>query len=231
MSARTYLGFLPWIVFARHRPRLARRRRVGRRRRPRHGRRDHVRVGPRPIGEGARDLLDRAVRLARGGGRAQPARSAGFPAALPQRRWRSGRWPCFAVASLAFQPFTEQYAREIVQRKYWNTSRFNRANVELTLMWAAVFVRDRRVAARRPARSRPGSAARSSTGCCRSASWCSGCARRRCAGATSSTTSRWASTPCSTSASSGKPPDAIVIHRGVEQGRSAGRVGRNSSAP
>jgi hypothetical protein len=45
----------------------------------------------------------------------------------------------FAVASLAFQPFTEQYAREIVQRKYWNSSRFNRANVELTLMWAAVF--------------------------------------------------------------------------------------------
>lgn len=27
-----------------------------------------------------------------------------------------------------------------MQRKYWNTSRFNRANVELTLMWAAVFV-------------------------------------------------------------------------------------------
>ena len=51
-----------------------------------------------------------------------------------------GALACFAVASLAFQPFTEQYAREIVQRKYWNTSRFNRANVELTLMWAAVFV-------------------------------------------------------------------------------------------
>ena len=51
-----------------------------------------------------------------------------------------GALACFAVASLAFQPFTEQYARELVQRKYWNTRRFNRANVELTLMWAAVFI-------------------------------------------------------------------------------------------
>lgn len=45
----------------------------------------------------------------------------------------------FAVASLAFQPFTEPYAREVVQRKYWATSRFSRINVELTLMWAVVF--------------------------------------------------------------------------------------------
>ena len=45
----------------------------------------------------------------------------------------------FAVTSLALQPFTEPYAREVVQRKYWTTSRFNRANVELTLMWAVVF--------------------------------------------------------------------------------------------
>ena len=51
-----------------------------------------------------------------------------------------GALACFAVASLAFQPFTEQYARELVQRKYWHTNRFNRANVELTLMWAAVFI-------------------------------------------------------------------------------------------
>jgi len=50
-----------------------------------------------------------------------------------------GALACFAVASLAFHPFTEQYAREVVQRKYWSTARFNRANVELTLMWAAVF--------------------------------------------------------------------------------------------
>ena len=51
-----------------------------------------------------------------------------------------GALACFAVASLAFKPFTEGYAEELVQRKYWNTHRFSRANVELTLMWAAVFV-------------------------------------------------------------------------------------------
>ncbi len=45
----------------------------------------------------------------------------------------------FAVASLAWQPFTEPYARELVQRKYWKTARFIRANVELTLMWSVVF--------------------------------------------------------------------------------------------
>src|SRR5205823_4866398 len=44
----------------------------------------------------------------------------------------------FAVASLAFQPFTEPYAREVVQRKYWTTARFTRTNVELSLMWAVV---------------------------------------------------------------------------------------------
>jgi len=50
-----------------------------------------------------------------------------------------GALAAFAVASLAFQPFTEPYAREIVQKKYWTTPRFTRANVELTLMWAVVF--------------------------------------------------------------------------------------------
>ena len=66
--------------------------------------------------------------------------------------------------------------------------------------------RDRGVADHgRGARDRA-SAPRSSTGSCRSASWCSASARRRCAGATSSTASRWASTQCSTSASSGTLP-------------------------
>ena len=50
-----------------------------------------------------------------------------------------GALALFAVVSLAFQPFTEPYAREIVQRKYWTTARFSRTNVELTLMWAVVF--------------------------------------------------------------------------------------------
>ena len=50
-----------------------------------------------------------------------------------------GALALFAVVSLAFQPFTEPYAREVVQRKYWTTARFNRANVELTLIWAVAF--------------------------------------------------------------------------------------------
>ncbi len=50
-----------------------------------------------------------------------------------------GALACFVIASLAWQPFTEPYARELVQRKYWKTARFARANVELTLMWAVVF--------------------------------------------------------------------------------------------
>lgn len=50
-----------------------------------------------------------------------------------------GALALFAVVSLAFQPFTEPYAREIVQRRYWTTARFNRTNVELSLMWAVVF--------------------------------------------------------------------------------------------
>jgi hypothetical protein len=51
----------------------------------------------------------------------------------------TGALAAFAVASLAWQPFTEPYAREMVQRKYWTTPRFTRANVELTLMWSVVF--------------------------------------------------------------------------------------------
>jgi len=50
-----------------------------------------------------------------------------------------GALALFAVVSLAFQPFTEPYAREVVQRKYWTTARFNRTNVELSLLWAVVF--------------------------------------------------------------------------------------------
>jgi hypothetical protein len=64
------------------------------------------------------------------------------PAGLLQRYHSAiaiGALALFAVASLAFQPFTQQYAREVVQRKYWTTPRFTRANVELTLIWAVVF--------------------------------------------------------------------------------------------
>ena len=138
MSARTYLGFLPWIVFAL----------IGR------GSLEGVAWGSVAALATATVIIcasvrDRSVKeleifsialfvsLAVAGALnqhdphrlLQPYDHALAVAALAG----------FAVTSLAFQPFTERYAREIVQRKYWNTSRFNRANVELTLMWAAVF--------------------------------------------------------------------------------------------
>jgi len=139
MSARTYLGFLPWIVFAL----------VGR-------------GSLEGVAWGAVAAVCTAGVIAIGSARTRSVKELEiFSLALflglavagalnqhdPQgflQRYHNGlavgALACFAVASLAFQPFTEQYARELVQRKYWDTHRFNRANVELTLMWAAVFV-------------------------------------------------------------------------------------------
>jgi hypothetical protein len=139
MSARIYLGFVPWIVFAF----------VGR-------------GSLEGFAWGAVAALIAGVAIAVTSARARSVKEleifsialfAGLAVAgaLDQhdpggflQRYQSaiavGALACFAVASLAFHPFTEQYAREVVQRKYWDTSRFNRANVELTLMWAGVFV-------------------------------------------------------------------------------------------
>ena len=138
MSARIYLGFLPWIVFAL----------VGR----------GVLEG---VAWGAAAALITAVAIVIASARARSVKELEvFAIALFAAMAVAGvlnqhdthgflqRYHCaiaigalalFMVASLAFHPFTEQYAREVVQRKYWNTTRFNRANVELTLMWAAVF--------------------------------------------------------------------------------------------
>jgi hypothetical protein len=44
-----------------------------------------------------------------------------------------------ALGSLAFTPFTEQYAREKVPEKFWNSPQFHATNRRLTLIWAAVF--------------------------------------------------------------------------------------------
>src|SRR5262249_11278027 len=44
-----------------------------------------------------------------------------------------------AFASLAFTPFTEQYARESVPQQFWNSPHFKEANRRLTVMWGAVF--------------------------------------------------------------------------------------------
>jgi hypothetical protein len=139
MSARTYLGFLPWIVFAL----LARGSLEG-------------------VAWGAVAAVCTAGVIAFGSVRSRSVKELEiFSLALfialavagamnqhdPQgflQRYHNGlavgALACFAVASLAFHPFTEQYARELVQRKYWETNRFNRANVELTIMWAAVFI-------------------------------------------------------------------------------------------
>jgi hypothetical protein len=44
-----------------------------------------------------------------------------------------------AFGSLLFVPFTEQYARESVPRKFWASPRFEQINRQLTTMWALVF--------------------------------------------------------------------------------------------
>jgi hypothetical protein len=139
MSARTYLGFLPWIVFAL----VARQSLEG-------------------VAWGGVAAVLTAGLIAIGSARTRSVKeleifslalffTLAVAGAMNQhdpngflQRYHNGlavgALACFAIGSLAFEPFTEQYARELVQRKYWNTNRFNRANVELTLMWAAVFV-------------------------------------------------------------------------------------------
>lgn len=44
-----------------------------------------------------------------------------------------------ALASLAFEPFTAQYAPVGAQRQEWEEAAFRRTNQVLTLMWALVF--------------------------------------------------------------------------------------------
>jgi predicted permease len=45
-----------------------------------------------------------------------------------------------AFGSLLFVPFTEQYARQSVPRKYWTSPRFKQINRQLTAMWGLVFL-------------------------------------------------------------------------------------------
>jgi hypothetical protein len=45
-----------------------------------------------------------------------------------------------ALGSLLSTPFTEQYARERVDRRYWSSPVFAKVNRELTLMWGLVFL-------------------------------------------------------------------------------------------
>lgn len=45
-----------------------------------------------------------------------------------------------ALGSLAFLPFTEQYARESVPREHWGSPLFRRTNRILTAVWGGVFL-------------------------------------------------------------------------------------------
>ena len=51
----------------------------------------------------------------------------------------SGVSALMALGSLAFEPFTEQYARGPRPSEDWEKAAFRRTNQVLTLMWALVF--------------------------------------------------------------------------------------------
>lgn len=51
----------------------------------------------------------------------------------------SGALAAIALGSLAFVPFTEQYARESTPKEYWDDPTFKHINRVLTLMWGLVF--------------------------------------------------------------------------------------------
>jgi hypothetical protein len=51
----------------------------------------------------------------------------------------AGGLAVIAFASLMFVPFTEQYAREQVDERFWSSPQFKAINRKLTIMWGAVF--------------------------------------------------------------------------------------------
>ncbi|MEU9113742.1 hypothetical protein AB0D04_18665 [Streptomyces sp. NPDC048483] len=51
----------------------------------------------------------------------------------------SGFIAVVALGSLAFVPFTEQYAREQTPREVWGHPLFRKVNVRLTALWGGVF--------------------------------------------------------------------------------------------
>jgi hypothetical protein len=52
----------------------------------------------------------------------------------------SGALALAVLGSLAYIPFTEQYARETTPREIWETPRFKQVNRMLTLVWGLVFL-------------------------------------------------------------------------------------------
>jgi uncharacterized membrane protein len=51
----------------------------------------------------------------------------------------AGLLAVIAFGSLLFTPFTEQYARESLPERVWNTAKFKAGNRAMTAMWGAVF--------------------------------------------------------------------------------------------
>ena len=138
MSGRTYLGFLPWLVFALVGPAMS-----------------------EGVAWGGVAALITAVVITVASARTGSVKLlevsaialfAGFVVAgashqhdphgfLQQycRALSAGGLALIALVSLRSTPVTEPYTREIVLRKYWSTPRFKRVNVDLTLTWAMVF--------------------------------------------------------------------------------------------
>lgn len=138
MSGRTYLGFLPWVVFAL----------VGR-------------TMSEGVAWGGAAALATALVLTMASARTGSVKllevsaitlfGAFFVAgALNQhdphgllqhygRAIAAGALGLTALGSLAYTPLTEPYARELVLRKFWGTTRFKRVNFDLTLTWAMLF--------------------------------------------------------------------------------------------
>jgi hypothetical protein len=52
----------------------------------------------------------------------------------------SGVLGLVTLTSLAFVPFTEQYARECTPKQVWSTPEFKHVNRVLTLVWALAFL-------------------------------------------------------------------------------------------
>jgi intracellular septation protein A len=136
MGARTFLGFVPWIIF-------------------------WVVCGPSTWEYAAGGALLAAVILLlpsreRGRIKLLDIVSVVFFAALTiaglvldrsQLRWledysqaiSSGVLALVVLGSLAFVPFTEQYARDRVPEQYWSTPSFKQINRTLTLVWGLAF--------------------------------------------------------------------------------------------
>jgi hypothetical protein len=66
--------------------------------------------------------------------------STAAAAARYARAIAAGGLAAIAFGSLRFVPFTEQYARELVPRRFWSSASFKRLNRRLTALWGWVFV-------------------------------------------------------------------------------------------